>query len=65
MLPVNITVTPTTLVFNNLTDSGHIDLVNELKLVYNTKGYFYLKGKPEELYKVIVKLSYDYDIEIV
>ena len=65
MLPVNITITPTSLVFNNLSDTGHINLVNELKLDYNVKGYFFLKGKPEELFKVLLKLSYDYDIEIV
>ncbi len=65
MLPVNITVTPTTLIFNNLSDTGHLNLVNELKLAYNDKGYFFKKGTPEELFKVILKLSYDYDIEIV
>lgn len=65
MLPLNITVTPTALVFNHLSDTGHIKLVNELNLVYNEKGYFFKKGTPEELYKLILKLSYDYDIEIV
>ena len=65
MLPLNITITPTTLVFNHLSDTGHINLVNELKLVYSEKGYFFLKGKPDELYKVLLKLSYDYDIEII
>lgn len=64
MLPVNITITPTALVFNNLSGTGHIDLVNELNLTYNDKGYYFIKGSEKELFKILLKLSYDYDIEI-
>lgn len=65
MLPVNITITPTALNFNNLSETGHIDLVDKLNLKYSDKGYFFLKGKHEELFKVLLHLSYDYDIEII
>ena len=65
MLPVNITITPTTLVFNNLHDTGHIDLVDKLELTYNEKGYFFKKGSEKELFNLLLKLSYEYDIEIV
>lgn len=65
MLPISITITPTSLVFNQLADSGHIDLVEKLNLVYHEKGYYFLKGSEKELFKVLLKLSYDYDIEIV
>ena len=65
MLPLNITITPTTLVFNHLSETGHLNLVNELQLTYNDKGYFFLKADPQELYKTLLKLSYVYDIEIV
>lgn len=64
MLPVQITLTPTMLIFNNLTETKHLHLIKELELVYNDKGYYFLKGKPQELFQVLLKLSYNYDIEI-
>lgn len=64
MLPVQITLTPTMLVFNNLTETGHIDLVDKLQLTYSDKGYYMYKGNVKELYNMLLKLSYTYDIEI-
>lgn len=64
MLPIQITLTPTTLVFKSLTETGHLHLIDELKLTYSDKDYFFLKGSEKELYKVLLNLSYTYDIEI-
>ena len=60
---LTITLTPTMLVFENLTDEIADSLKIDVELKVNEKGYF-IKGKPQELYKVLLQLTYTYDIEL-
>lgn len=64
MLPLKITITPSMLVFNELTETGHLHLIDDLNLLYNDKDHYFLKGEQKELYKILLKLSYTYDIEL-
>lgn len=60
---LSITITPTMLTFKELTEEQRKQM-KEYELQYNEKGYYYIKGKPNELYKALLKLSYTFDIEI-
>lgn len=62
--PIKINVTPTMLVFKGLTDEESNVLYDEIGIKWSDKGYYYIKGNEKELYKVILKLSYKYDLEI-
>lgn len=61
---LNITLTPTMLVFENLDDetAEKLDVAVDVKI--NDKGQYYAKGNPMELYKVLLHLTYTYDIEL-
>ena len=58
-----ITITPSALYFNHLSDDLHTAISQLYKLEECKKGHC-IKGEPAELYKVLVKLSYTYDIEL-
>lgn len=64
MLPIQITITPTMLAFKCLPDEIHQELSKVYNIEAHSKGYHFIKGSPQELYKVLLKLSYTYDIEI-
>lgn len=62
---LQITMTIGSLYFSDLPDEIYL----KLKEVYNLeedvkhKGHV-IKGSPQELYKILLKLSYTYDIEL-
>ena len=62
---LTIVITPTALTFENLSKELFEVLTHRegLSLEASKKGYK-LEGRPEELYKVLLKLSYTYDIEL-
>lgn len=61
---LNVTLTPTMLVFENLDDATAESLPASVEVKVNDKGQYYAKGKPEYLYKLLLTLSYDHDMEI-
>ena len=63
MLTINIT--PTMLTFKHLTDEMANKLYDEIGIKWNEKGYYFIKGDEKELFKLLLKLSYTYDIELV
>lgn len=65
MLPITITLTPTMITFKDLTDELANELDNKYGIEWSAKGYYFYKGNEKELYKVLLHLSYTYDIEII
>ena len=63
---LKILLTPTSLVFKDLTDELHYILVYDydLELVAYDEDHK-LEGPKDYLFKVLVDLSYNYDIEII
>lgn len=61
---LTITLTPTMLTFHNLTDEQANTFNQAYELKWSAKGYYYIKDTPEKLYQLLLKLSYDYDIEL-
>lgn len=61
---LTITMTPTMLTFKDLPEEQANTFYDEFELKWSEKGYYYVKGTPEQLYKLLLKLSYDYDIEL-
>lgn len=69
MLPLQITPTPTALYFKDL-DHKKIKQIKklsktELNFEYSEKNGFYITGNEKELYKVLLYLTYDFDIELI
>ena len=60
---LEITITPTALHFPSLSDEVYNKLRAEYVLVESKKGYA-ITGSPHELFKVLLALSYTYDIEL-
>ena len=60
---LSITLTPSMLVFGDVPDELVEGLKGDFEIKVNEKGY-YIKGKPQELYKVLLQLTYTYDIEL-
>ena len=60
---LDITITPAALYFNDLSNDLWYELHHKYKLEECKKGHI-IKGEPAELYKILVKLSYTYDIEL-
>ena len=59
-------ITPTSMVFEDLTDYMYSMLKRKYGLEFTIEeGEYKVEGSPEYLYKLIYKLSCDYDIEIV
>lgn len=65
MLPLQITITPTMLTFKELSDELANEVHDKIGIKWNEKGYYYLKGNPQDLYKALLTLSYTYDMEII
>ena len=65
MLVINLT--PTMLTFKDLSDEmfSTMMFIEKLELKYNDRGYYYIEGTGEELYKILLKLTYNYDIELI
>ena len=61
---LTVTLTPTMIVFENLDDetAEKLDVAVDVKI--NDSGQYYAKGNPTELYKVLLHLTYTYDIEL-
>ena len=74
MLPLQITPTPTALYFKDL-DHKKIDeikrimkhdvFVDEMQFQYSEKNGFYVTGNEKELYKVLLYLTYDFDVDLL
>ena len=62
---LTITITPTMLTFKNLDEETANKLHDEVGLKWNEKGYYFVKGDGFHLYKMLLQLSYTYDIEII
>ena len=61
---LTIKITPDRLIFNNLNE----EIYKKLSLRYDfeeDQNGMYIEGRAGELYKILLKLSFDYDIEIV
>lgn len=65
MLPLTINLTPTMITFKNLPDEVHLKLFDVYDIEAHPKGYHFIKGKPAELYKILLELSYTYDLEVI
>lgn len=61
---MTITLTPSMLTFKDLDDNTAANLPAEFEVKWSEKGYYYVKGAPEQLYKLLLTLSYTYDIEL-
>lgn len=63
---LTIVITPTALNFPTLTDELHTALARDydIREKDNGKGHK-INGTPEQLFKIMLKLSYTYDIELV
>lgn len=64
---IKINLTPTMITFKDLTDEmfSNIMFVEKLELKYSDRGYYYIEGAGEDLYKILLKLTYNYDIELI
>lgn len=64
---LKITISPSLLSFKDLTDEVFEKLKYEdgVNLTYSEKGYYYIAGTSKELYEILLKLSYKYDIELI
>ena len=63
---LTIVITPTALNFPTLTDDQHATLKELYNVVEVVKGKGHkIEGTPDELFIIILKLSYTYDIEII
>lgn len=63
MLPIQITLTPTMVTFENLEENVAENIEHgEVKI--NEHGKYYVKGDEKTLFKLLLELSYNYDIEI-
>jgi len=60
---LQITITPSMLIFTNLPDATYTILKGQYHLEHNDKGHF-IKGTQQQLFKVLLELSYTYDIEL-
>lgn len=60
---LKITLTPTRLYFKELSDEMQINLQFAVDLHHDKQG-FYAEGDAQHLYKILLNLSYVYDIEI-
>ena len=62
---LNITMTAGALYFNDLSDELYSTLKEEYNLEENiTRKGHHINGNAHELYKILLKLSYVYDIEL-
>ena len=52
------------LLFKNI-DEEMVKILTIYGVQKGLRDYYVIKGAPEKLYKVLVALSFDYDIEIV
>ena len=63
---LTIILTPTSLYFKELSDELYEKLKESLEFEWSDKRkMFYIQDKPEKLYKILLKLAYDYDIELI
>lgn len=60
---LNIKIEPDCLIFVKLSTELWEKFYKEYNLTV-CKGGHYVKGTPEELFKILLKLSYTYDIEL-
>lgn len=65
MNPLQITITPTMICFKELPDYMANKFHDEYGLLWNDKSReYYITSDPANLYKIILSLSYEYDIEV-
>ena len=58
-------ITPTAVIFEDLTEDLFQELTDKHNLDFTIEeGEYKIEDEPQYLYKLILKLSYDYDIEI-
>jgi len=61
---IKISIAPGSLFFVKLSPSVERVVRESYNLQWNGKRHF-IKGEPDELYKVLLTLSYTYDIELI
>ena len=63
---MKITITPTSLYFEDLNEKQFEELKGgyHINIKIDNKGRYVLTDTPEKLFKTLLKLSYDYDIEL-
>lgn len=61
---LTITITPTALYFRELSDELFLKFNKLYNLEESRKGWC-IKGTEAQLFKILLKLSYDYDIELM
>lgn len=63
MLTVNLT--PTMVTFKSLSTEQVESFSKDYELKYDSQGrYYYVRDTPQKLYKLLLDLTYDYDIEL-
>lgn len=65
MKMLKILITPTSLCFYELTDEMYTEFHNDFDLMTHERGYYVVYGTEKELFKILLKLAYTYDIELV
>lgn len=61
---LKITITPTMLVFKELSDEMVLKIQNSCELELNGRGQYCVRGDAKKLYETLLGLSYTYDIEL-
>lgn len=65
MLPLQITITKSSIFFKDLPDEVYTAIKkHHPELELTLKGNHAIYDKPEKLYKILIDLSYTYDLEI-
>lgn len=57
-------ITPTSIVFEDLTEDLYIELVEKYDLNFVENDVFKIEDEPANLYQLLYKLSFDYDIDL-
>lgn len=61
---ITLFITPTHIYLRGVTDEQRSEISNEFVIEKGEKGYF-IKGNPTELYKALLKISYNYVVKIM
>lgn len=61
---LQICLTPAMIIFRTPTSEHQEMLKERYQAERNVKGDLFIKSSPQQLYKILLELSYEYDMEI-